>query len=45
MRFAEHERVVTSLLTDAQRLQQRGAELAVLERNKLQFARLGSMLE
>jgi len=44
-RFAGHEATVTRLLTEAQRLQKRGAELAVLERNKLQFARLSSMLE
>lgn len=44
-RFASHEAVVTKLIDDAKRLRARGAELAVLERNKLQFARLGSMLE
>lgn len=44
-RFAEHAQVVRGLLNDAKGLQSRGATLAVLERNKLQFARLGSMLE
>ncbi|MBU3693731.1 MAG: adenylate/guanylate cyclase domain-containing protein [Rhodocyclaceae bacterium] len=44
-RFGEHERAVRRLLDDATALQKRGAALAVLERNKLQFARLSSMLE
>lgn len=44
-RFESHHAQIGSRLERAQQLRSVGATLAVLERNKLQFARVGPMLE
>jgi len=44
-RFDAHHAEISRLLEEARRLRETGARLAVLERNKLQFARVGPMLD
>ena len=44
-RFDAHHAEISRLIDEARRLRDAGAQLAVLERNKLQFARVGPMLD